>query len=115
MQLCKGNELKKSNAQTFVEEIPVESTPKSDAPIWSEKFIVVAFCLLVTAIAIIQVVAIKALVSWVWGKLSVSQLVSGVPVVIAIALGATILFYLIKLVQIGKRLFQAFWESLDVD
>ncbi|HAJ60447.1 MAG TPA: hypothetical protein DCP31_15245, partial [Cyanobacteria bacterium UBA8543] len=66
-------------------------------------------------IAIAQFVAIQALVSWFWGKITVFQLVSGVSVVVAIALAATILFYLIKLVQLPKRLFQAFWDSLDVD
>ena len=115
MQLYKSDKLEKFNTQIVLKEIPAEIPPKSNGAIWSEKFIVVAFCLLVSAIAIVQVVAIKALVNWLWGKISVSQLVSGVPFVVALALGATILFYFIKLGQIGKRLFQAFWESLDVD
>ena len=115
MQVYKSDKLIRFNAQIVLKVMPAKITPKSEAATVSEKSIVVAFCLLVTAIAIAQVVVIQALVSWVWDKITVSQLVSGVSVVVAIALAATILLYLIKLVQISKRLFQAFWNSLDVD
>ncbi|HAA32101.1 MAG TPA: hypothetical protein DCE56_35870 [Cyanobacteria bacterium UBA8553] len=115
MQVCRSDKLIRLNNQLVLKVIPARIQPKSEAATLSEKSIVVAFGLLVSAIAIAQFVAIQALVSWFWGKITVFQLVSGVSVVVAIALAATILFYLIKLVQLPKRLFQAFWDSLDVD
>ena len=115
MQVYRNEKLIRFNNQIVLKVIPAKIPPKSEAATVSEKSIVVTFCLLVSAIALAQVVVIQALVSWVWDKITVSQLVSGVSVVVAIALAATILFYLIKLVQIPKRLFQAFWDSLEVD
>lgn len=115
MQLYKCHVKEKSNSQIVLQAILTESTPKTDATISSEKFIVVAFCVVVTVFTIALVVGIHALVSFVWGRVTVSQLVSGVSVAAAIAASAITLFHFIKLVQSGRRLFQAFWDSLELE
>jgi hypothetical protein len=113
MQMSKGDVSEESNSQIMLTRIPDKSVRQDSSPILSEEFFVVACCLLGTVITILMLVSIKILVKAFWAVIAAFQHVSNISV--AVAVSVIILFLLIKLLQFGKQLVRAFWESLELD
>lgn len=116
-------EVKESDSNFALTATSIEKEPQRHLGIWSEKFFIVTCGLLV---AIGYVVSIRLLVSFVnlvpelWNRVTttVFQLepsISVMPALMAIGVSGTLLFFSMKLVQMISRLFQAFWDSLEVD
>jgi len=116
-------QVKESDSNVALTATSIEKEPQRHLGIWSEKFFIVTCGLLV---AIGYVVSIWLLVSFVnlvpelWNRVTttVFQLepsISVMPALMAIGVSGTLLFFSMKLVQMISRLFQAFWDSLEVD
>jgi len=104
-----------TNALLVLSRIPIERAQKGNAPKIPEIWSIVAFCLLPTAIAMLLLFAIQTAFSFIGSAIAVFLSTTNLSVVIAIAVSATMLFLSISRVQLGRKLYQAFWDSLDMD
>lgn len=116
-------QVKESDSRIVLTATSIEKEPQRHFGIWSEKFFIVTCGLLVV---IGYVVSIRLLVSFVnlvpklWGSVTTTvfqleQSISVMPALMAIGVSGSLLFFSMKLVQMISRLFQAFWDSLEVD
>ena len=104
-----------TNTPLIFSRIPINGTQKSNAPLLPETWLIVAFCLLPTAIAMLLLFAIQTVFSFIGSAIAAFLSTTNLSVVVTIAVSAAILFFSIALVQNGKRLFQSFWDSLGMD
>lgn len=112
MQLLKDSVSEQQNPEMILNTIPLETPRKLNSVIFSEDFFFIACGLLTLVITILLTVGIQTLGSAVWGRIQGFPLASSFSVVAAIAASAIIVLFLIKLLQFGRQLFQAFWASL---
>ncbi len=98
-------------------QIHRERASKPQSHPLSEKFITVTFGLLVTVFSVLPLVLIRAFFAWVGGKTwEWSNLTHGFQLMCYVLLSAIVggvILYLMNLVVIVKKLFNAFWESLE--
>jgi hypothetical protein len=85
--------------------------------IHSEKLFLISFGLL----AILGYVVLFWLMGFIWNSLTknwdslVTRNISIFPTLVTLVIGIAILFFLINLLRSAWELFQAFWDSLEVD
>lgn len=113
---------KKSNSRIVLMATCTSEPPKRYSIFRSEKVFLVALGLLTILSAVVffglLIGAINQLpVLWSGMLSTISNLEQSlsVPAFVAIIGSIVALFFLIKLIQLGMQLFQAFWDSLDVD
>jgi membrane-associated HD superfamily phosphohydrolase len=104
-----------SNALLVLSQIPIERAQKGKAAKLPDIWSIVAFCLLPTAIAMLLVFAIQTVFCFIGNAIAVFLSTINVSVVVAIAATVAILFFLVTLVESGRRLFQSYWDSLGID
>jgi hypothetical protein len=115
MSLSKHHFLNITSTPIIFSRIPINGTQESNAPLLPETWLIVAFCLPPTAIAMLLFFGIQTMFSFIGSVIAVFLSTTDVSVVLAIAVSAALLFFLIALVQSGRRLFQSFWDSLSIN
>lgn len=113
---------KKSNSRIVLMDTRLSEPPQRNSIFLSEKVFLVAFSLLTILSAVVIIGLLFGAINQLpvlWSGL-VSAIVNleqslAVPALPTIVGGIIAMFFLIKLVQLGMQLFQAFWNSLEVD
>lgn len=114
---------KEFNSAIFLTVTSIKKAPKRNTDNRLEKFFIVTCCLLVALGSVASkwlLVLLMTGVAAFWSNvatpvLQLAQNADIIRVLVAIALSVIIPFFLIKLVQMTELLFQAFWDSLQVN